>query len=135
MDGDADDLAVALLFRLHGQRIDPLFLELPVRPLADAVLFAPFLTSVKFTLPNRPSLGGGPVGKYLRSIRVTDANGDEITIHEYEEREFLTRKHRFSLETGELAEEANGGFKVVATGEMLIRVPGPRKSGPNGIGG
>jgi hypothetical protein len=66
------------------------------------------------------------VGKYLRSIRVTDANGDEITVHEYEEREFLTKKHRFSLETGELAEEANGGFIVVATGQMLIRVAGPR---------
>jgi hypothetical protein len=67
------------------------------------------------------------VGKYLRSIRVTDANGDEITIHEYEEREFLTLKHRFSLETGELAEEVNGGFIIVATGEMLTRVAGPRK--------
>jgi hypothetical protein len=66
------------------------------------------------------------VGKYLRSIRVTDADGDEMTVHEYEEREFLTKKHRFSLETGELAEEANGGFIVVATGQMLIRVAGPR---------
>ena len=66
------------------------------------------------------------MGKYLRSIRVTDANGNEITVHEYEEREFLTKKHRFSLETGELAEEANGGFIVVATGQMLIRVAGPR---------
>lgn len=75
------------------------------------------------------------MGKYLRSIRVTDANGDEIKIHEYEEREFLTKKHRFSLETGELAEEVNGGFKVVATGEMLTRVAGPRKSGPAGTGG
>ena len=62
----------------------------------------------------------------MRSIRVSDANGDEITVHEYEEREFLTKKHRFSLETGELAEEANGGFIVVATGQMLIRVAGPR---------
>jgi hypothetical protein len=67
------------------------------------------------------------VGKYLRSIRVTVASGDETTVHEYEEREFLTKKHRFSLETGELAEEANGGFVVVATGEMLVRVAGPRK--------
>jgi hypothetical protein len=67
------------------------------------------------------------VGKYLRSIRVTDANGDEIKIHEYEEREFLTLKHRFSLETGELAEEVNGGFIIVATGEMLTRVAEPRK--------
>ena len=63
---------------------------------------------------------------YLRSIRVTDANGDEVTVHEYEEREFLTKKHRFSLETGELAEEADGGFIVLATGEMLTRVARPR---------
>jgi hypothetical protein len=74
------------------------------------------------------------VGKYLRSIRVSDANGDEITVHEYEEREFLTKKHRFSLETGDLVEEADGGFVVIATGEMLIRVDGPRNSGAAGIG-
>ena len=73
------------------------------------------------------------MGKYLRSMRVTDANGDEITVHEYEEREFLTKKHRFSLETGELVEEADGGFVVVATGEMLTLVRGPRKSGAAGV--
>jgi hypothetical protein len=73
------------------------------------------------------------VGKYLRSIHVTDANGDEITVHEYEEREFLTKKHRFSIETGELVEEADGGFVVVATGEMLTLVGRPRKSGAAGI--
>ena len=69
----------------------------------------------------------------MRSMRVTDANGDEITVHEYEEREFLTKKHRFSLETGELVEEADGGFVVVATGEMLTLVGGPRKSGAAGV--
>jgi hypothetical protein len=74
------------------------------------------------------------VGKYLRSIRVTGANGDEITVHEYEEREFLTKKHRFSLETGELVEEADGGFLVVATGEMLTRAGGTRNSGAADIG-
>ena len=74
------------------------------------------------------------MGKYLRSIRVTDANGDEIAIHEYEEREFLSKKHRFSLETGELAKEVDGGFIVVATGERLTRVAGPGKSGATGIG-
>ena len=63
------------------------------------------------------------MGKYLRSILVTDANGDEITVHEYEEREFLTKKHRFSIETGELVEEADGGFVVVTT------VSVPRQSG------
>jgi hypothetical protein len=73
------------------------------------------------------------VGKYLRSIRVTDANGDEITVHEYEEREFLTKKNRFSIETGELVEKADGGFVVVATGEMLTPAGGPRKSGAGGI--
>jgi predicted HAD superfamily phosphohydrolase len=74
------------------------------------------------------------VGKYLRSIHVTDANGDEITVHEYEEREFLTKKHRFSLETGELVEDLDGGFVVITTGEMLTRVEGPRKSGAAGVG-
>jgi hypothetical protein len=73
------------------------------------------------------------VGKYLRSIRVTDANGDEITVHEYEEREFLTKKNRFSIETGELVEKADGGFVVVATGETLTLVDRPRKSGAAGI--
>ncbi|MEA3059494.1 MAG: hypothetical protein QOE50_906 [Sphingomonadales bacterium] len=64
------------------------------------------------------------MGKYLRSFRVMDANGDEIAVHEYEEREFMTKKHRFSLETGDLVEEAGGGFVVIATGETLVRVNG-----------
>jgi hypothetical protein len=59
------------------------------------------------------------VGKYLRSIRVRNASGDEITVHEYEEREFQTKKHRFSLESGELVEESGGCFVVVETGERL----------------
>ena len=62
------------------------------------------------------------MGKYLRSIRVTDANGDETTVHEYEEREFMTKRNRFSLETGELVEEACDGFVVVATGARLTPV-------------
>ena len=63
------------------------------------------------------------MGKYLRSIRVTDANGDETIIHEYEEREFLTKKHRFSLETGEIViYNDKNSFVVVQTGERLTRV-------------
>lgn len=67
--------------------------------------------------------GAGRLGKYLRSIRVTDASGDEITVHEYEEREFLTAKHRFALETGEIViYNDQNSFVVVQTGERLTRV-------------
>jgi len=63
------------------------------------------------------------LGKYLRSIRVVDANGDEVTVHEYEEREFLTKKHRFSLETGQIViYNDEKSFVIAQTGERLIRV-------------
>ena len=67
--------------------------------------------------------GSGLVGKYLRSIDVVDANGDEIVVHEYEERDFLTKKHRFSLETGELVERlGRDKFVVIESGEELHRI-------------
>lgn len=63
------------------------------------------------------------MGKYLRSIRVRAASGEEVSIHEYEEREYLTKKHRFSLETGEIVIcNDEKSFVVVQTGERLIRV-------------
>ena len=55
----------------------------------------------------------------MRSIRVTNASGEKTTVHEYEEREFQTKKHRFSLESGELVQKIGGCFVVVETGERL----------------
>ena len=63
------------------------------------------------------------MGKYLRSIRVTAASGDEVTVHEYEDREYLTKKHRYSLETGEtVIYNDEKSFVIAQTGERLIRV-------------
>jgi hypothetical protein len=54
---------------------------------------------------------------------VADAKGDEVSVHEYEEREFLTKKHRFSLETGEIVVyNDEKSFVVAQTGERLTRV-------------
>ena len=63
------------------------------------------------------------MGMFLRSIDVVDSSGTEIVVHEYEERDFLTKKHRFSLETGELVEPLGPHkFVVTQTGEELQRI-------------
>jgi hypothetical protein len=59
---------------------------------------------------------------YVKSIPVTDARGDEVTIHEFHDRRFLKKVRRLKLDTGELVEERSDGFLVVGTGERLIPV-------------
>jgi hypothetical protein len=57
---------------------------------------------------------------YVRSIPVVDASGAEVTVYEFHDRRFLKRVRRMKLCTGELVEERDGEFVIVATGERLV---------------
>ena len=60
---------------------------------------------------------------YVRSIQVTNSQGDELTLHEFVERRFLTKRLQVKLDTGELVSQVDDQtFRIVATGEMLTRV-------------
>jgi hypothetical protein len=56
---------------------------------------------------------------YVRTVSVTDRNGDSFDLYEFHDRRFLRKVRRMKLETGELVEEINGELIVVATGERL----------------
>lgn len=71
--------------------------------------------------PNRPPQESGPVS-YVRSIKVMDANGVDLTLFEFHERRFLRKVRRLKLETGEMVEEIGGQLVVVGTGETLTRL-------------
>ena len=67
----------------------------------------------------------------IRAIRVMDANGDELTLYEYEQpASYLARLGlnrvpgtRLALDTGEEAERVDEDtFVIVATGEKLTRI-------------
>lgn len=68
----------------------------------------------------------------VETIRVTDANGDELTVFEYQE--FVTHlasfelrrnpgRKRFVLDTGEILTRVDEDtFLIPATGERLLRI-------------
>lgn len=61
----------------------------------------------------------------VRSIRVRDANGDELTVYEISHRRLLRTVRRLKLCSGELVEAVDGEtFRVSGTGERLVRVEG-----------
>lgn len=61
---------------------------------------------------------------YVRSIRVEDANGDQLIVYEFQDRRlFFWKVRRFELDTGERVEVLDGQTLVVAaTGEKLSRM-------------
>ncbi len=61
---------------------------------------------------------------YVRSIPVRDAKGDELTIHEFQDRRFLMKVRRLRLDTGEVVHPVEDAFVIAATGERLVRMPG-----------
>ncbi len=61
---------------------------------------------------------------YVGSIPVRDANGDEFTVYEFQERRFLKTIRRFKLCTGETVEKLGDRLIIVATGEVLIPTMG-----------
>lgn len=56
----------------------------------------------------------------VRTIPVRDANGDEFTLYEFEDRRFLRKVQRLKLCTGELVALIDDAFVVVGTGERLV---------------
>jgi hypothetical protein len=55
----------------------------------------------------------------VRTIPVTDRNGDEFTLYEFQDRRFLKKVRRLKLCTGETVELLDGDFVIVGTGEKL----------------
>lgn len=58
----------------------------------------------------------------VRTIPVRDANGDEFTLYEFEDRRFLRKIQRLKLCTGEVVHFVDDAFVVVGTGERLVPV-------------
>ena len=59
----------------------------------------------------------------VRSIPVADANGDELTVYQFEDRRFLSKVRRLKLCTGEAVQiDPDGTLVVVRTGERLSRL-------------
>jgi hypothetical protein len=58
----------------------------------------------------------------VRTIPVRDANGDEFTLYEFQDRRFLRKVRRMKLCTGETVEQLGEELVVVLTGERLCRV-------------
>lgn len=59
----------------------------------------------------------------VRTIPVRDANGDELTVYEFQESRFLRKVRRLKLDSGELVEViGENTFVVVVTGEKLVRL-------------
>ena len=56
----------------------------------------------------------------VRTIQVTDRNGDAFTLYEFQDRRFLKKVRRMKLETGEVVREIDGALVVVGTGETLV---------------
>jgi hypothetical protein len=57
----------------------------------------------------------------VRTIPVTDRNGDEFTVYEFQDRRFLRKVRMMKLCTGELVQEIEGALIVAGTGETLVR--------------
>jgi hypothetical protein len=59
---------------------------------------------------------------YVRSIRVRDASGVDLTLYEFHDRRFLKKVRRMKLCTGEDVETVDGALVIVRTGERLTLV-------------
>lgn len=67
---------------------------------------------------------------FVKSIRVIDGNGDEVTVYEFHDRRFLRKIRRMTLDTGEPVERVcERTYIVSATGERLTRVSSGRSPG------
>jgi len=55
----------------------------------------------------------------VRTIPVTDRNGDQLTVYEFQDRRFLRKVRKMKLCTGEPVREFDGELVVLGTGERL----------------
>jgi hypothetical protein len=58
----------------------------------------------------------------VREVPVRDANGDELTLYEIQDRRFLSKIRRLKLCTGETVEAKGNELVVSRTGEKLIQL-------------
>jgi hypothetical protein len=59
----------------------------------------------------------------VKAIPVRDANGDELTLYEFQDWRYLSKVRRLKLCTGELVESVDEAtFKIVGSGERLTRI-------------
>lgn len=60
---------------------------------------------------------------WQRSIFVTDANGDQLEIHEFWEHRRFSSERLFMLATGEeVGQLCDNAFVIARTGELLTRI-------------
>ena len=57
----------------------------------------------------------------VRTIPVTDRNGDQLTVYEFQDRRFLRKVRKLKLCTGETVRQIEGELVVLGTGERLSR--------------
>ena len=58
----------------------------------------------------------------VRTIPVTDRNGDQLTVYEFHDRRFLRKVRKMKLCTGEPVQQFDGELVVIGTGERLIKL-------------
>jgi hypothetical protein len=56
----------------------------------------------------------------VRTIPVRDANGDEFTLYEFQDRRFIRKVRRWKLCTGETVHMIGDQLVVAGTGETLV---------------
>jgi hypothetical protein len=61
----------------------------------------------------------GAVMAYVRSIPVEAANGDRLTVYEFQDRRLVKRVRRWKLCTGEDLHQLGDALVVSRTGEQL----------------
>jgi len=72
-------------------------------------------------MPNRSEWGLSAVA-IVRTIPVTDRNGDQLTVYEFQDRRFLRKVRKMKLCTGEMVRQFDGELVVIGTGERLTAV-------------
>lgn len=60
--------------------------------------------------------------RIVRTIPVRDANGDEFTVYEFQDRRLLRKVRRMKLCTGETVEMLGDRLIVATTGERLTPI-------------
>ena len=67
--------------------------------------------------PNRE--WGHSAVAFVREYPVTDRNGDQLTLYEFQDRRFIKKVRRLKLCSGEAVQRIGKELVVIATGERL----------------
>jgi hypothetical protein len=69
------------------------------------------------TVPNRE--WGHSAVAFVRMYPVTDRNGDQLTLYEFQDRRFVRKVRRLKLCSGETVQKCGKELVVIGTGERL----------------